>query len=335
MKTHLLFLIVALVVAGLSCSIPSRILPPEPEEGYPIITSQTVTPSGGSKYSAMLTISPSIISFDLLCFLHYYDQQEEAHSQLVYNRMQMEPSTTDVVVNFEFSLPLISDAPPRNTSLSCILSDRDTDEDLYIMETPFSIPEPAGQVTETHTETPVPILPSPATQTPTSGPVQVQLVNPGFEQGFIGWNEDPATFEYGGQSVEGTDANHSGQRSRKLFLRWGGSHILQRVVTNLITGSQITLTTWIMMPFPGDRDNKWFVLELWAGSSDGHQEILGAIDQINALPNWSQLSIGPITSDFPIAWLEVHARTTAGGGTYHDYDKPVWVDDFKLSVKSP
>jgi len=137
MKTRFFFPIVALFVASLSCNIPSRILPPEPREGDPIITSQTVTHSGGSNYSAALSISPSSITFNLYCSLLYYDQEGKAHTQPVFTRNRLQPSTTAVEVNFEFSLPLLGDVPPRNTSLECTLSDDDTGEDIYYMESPM------------------------------------------------------------------------------------------------------------------------------------------------------------------------------------------------------
>jgi hypothetical protein len=151
MKIRFLLPIVALIFASLSCNIP--FLSPEPEEGDPIITSQIVTPAGGGNYSAAITISPHIITVDLFCSASYYDQEEKGHSQLVYSRT-VEPSTTDVVVNFEFSLLLPGDALPHNTTLQCTLSDYDTERPIYEMITPFSIPVPAGQVTETPTETP-------------------------------------------------------------------------------------------------------------------------------------------------------------------------------------
>lgn len=330
MKTRFPLLpLFALVAAVLACDRPTI----GSGGDYPTIKALVVTPPplGRGDFTVTITLSPYKRDSYIRC--NAVDPSDE--SERVYESEIMKPSANEKIINFRF----LTWEPPGNHNLICFVVDSASDT-RDSETTPFTV---TGEVTATPTltatptETLIPTPPPAATQTPTATAVQLQpqLVNPGFEQGFTGWSEDPAVFQYGGQSVEGTDAAHSGQRSRKLFLRWGGSHILQRINVNLGVGSQITLTAWVKMPSPGDRDNKWFVLELWAGSADGHQEVLAGVSQMNALPNWSQLSLGPITTDFPITWLEIHARTNAGGGTYQDYDKPVWVDDFELSVQAP
>ena len=160
------------------------------------------------------------------------------------------------------------------------------------------------------------------------------IVNPGFEEGFVGWSEDPAQFEYGGQSVEDSTEVHRGQQSRKLFLRRGGSHIIQNISlpTPLPTGIRITLRAWVKMPHAGSQSNKWFTLELVTISADGRKKSK-AIDQFDALPDWSQLSVGPLATGFPVTRLEIHAMTSKGDGSYRGFDQPVWVDDFELDIQ--
>ena len=160
------------------------------------------------------------------------------------------------------------------------------------------------------------------------------IVNPGFEEGFVGWSEDQAQLEHGGQSVEDSTETHRGQQSRKLFLRWGGSKIIQGISlpTPLPTGIRITLRAWVKMPHAGSQSNKWFTLELVTISADGRKESK-AIDQSDALPDWSQLSVGPLVTGFPVTRLEIHAMTSKGNGSYRGFDQPVWVDDFELDIQ--
>ncbi|MEW5859994.1 MAG: hypothetical protein AB1861_21840 [Cyanobacteriota bacterium] len=190
-------------------------------------------------------------------------------------------------------------------------------------------------LSSTATHTPVATSTATPTLAPTLTPrTLAALVNPGFESGFVGWSEDPATFQYGGESVAESGEAYSGQQSRKLFLRWGGSHIIQRIETDLPAGSHISLSAWVKMPSPGEQSNKWFTLELVAGGADGGSQSL-FVDQMTALPDWSQLTVGPLTTNSQVVWVEVHAYTTKGDGSYQDFDKPVWVDDFQLSVQLP
>jgi hypothetical protein len=158
------------------------------------------------------------------------------------------------------------------------------------------------------------------------------IVNPGFEDGFTGWAEDPAQFQFGGESKEETVEVHSGHRSRKLFLRYGGSHILQTIPVQLPAGTGIILKAWVKMPHPGDQSNKWFTMELDAIGADGQKDSAVSCQQTMALPTWTRLSVGPLVTSFPVAQLDIHAKTTNGNGSYQDYDRPVWVDDFELYI---
>jgi hypothetical protein len=158
------------------------------------------------------------------------------------------------------------------------------------------------------------------------------VVNPGFEDGFTGWAEDPAQFQYGSESKEETVEVHSGHRSRKLFLRHGGSHILQTIPVQLPANTGMILRAWVKMPYPGDQSNKWFTMELVAIGAEGHRDFAVACQQTEALPTWTQLSVGPLVTSFPVTQLDIHAKTTNGNGSYQGYDRPVWVDDFELDI---
>ena len=52
----------------------------------------------------------------------------------------------------------------------------------------------------------------------------------------------------------------------------------------------------------------------------------------SALPDWTNLSVNISNPDFPITWIEIHAMTNQGVGTHRGFDKPVYVDDFSLSI---
>jgi len=166
-----------------------------------------------------------------------------------------------------------------------------------------------------------------------TGPSGGLIVNPGFEEGFIGWREDPPQFQYDSQSEEDSTEVHSGQRSRKLFLCWGGSHIIQNInlSTPLPIDTQITLRAWVKMPYPGSQDNKWFSLELVTVGTDGQKDSR-PVDQYSVLPVWSQLSTGPLVAKFPVTQLGIHAMTSKGNGSHKGLDRPVWVDDFELDI---
>ena len=173
------------------------------------------------------------------------------------------------------------------------------------------------------------------TLAPTTPPPPV-IQNPGFENGpafFDSWTELPATFQYGGQSVDEATIRHSGGHSRKLFLRYGGSYIIQRIPVDppLPLNSQLTLSVFVLMPFPGDKTNKDFSLELVIGYGTA-QTKNSRIDVYDAMPNWTQLSVTIVNATFPITWVELHAMTNNGNGLYHGFDKPAYVDDFALSV---
>jgi len=176
------------------------------------------------------------------------------------------------------------------------------------------------------------------TSTPSSlstvAPSTGLIVNPGFEEDFIGWREDPDQFQYGSQSIEDTTEVHGGQRSRKLFLCWGGSHIIQDIslATPLPAKTEVTLKAWVKMPHPGSQSNKWFTLELAAVSVDGRGDSK-SVDQYSVLPDWSQLSVGPLVTKFPVMRLEIHAMTSKGDGSHKSHDRPVWVDDFELDIR--
>jgi hypothetical protein len=162
------------------------------------------------------------------------------------------------------------------------------------------------------------------------------IVNPGFEQAanfFDPWSELPSAFQYGGQSVNEATLSHSGSHSRKLFLRYGGSYILQRMPADpaLPLNSQLTLSVFVKMPYAGARTNKCFSLELVIGGDAGQQKS-ARLDNYNALPSWTSLSVDITNPDFPITWIEIHAMTNKGDGSDRASDKPVYVDDFLLSV---
>ena len=173
------------------------------------------------------------------------------------------------------------------------------------------------------------------TLAPTTPPLPV-IQNPGFENGpafFDAWTELPATFQYGGQSIDESTISHSGKHSRKMFLRYGGSYIIQRIPVDppLPLNSRLTLSVFVMMPFPGDKTNKDFSLEMVIGNGTA-QTKNSRIDVYDAMPNWTQLSVTIVNATFPITWVELHAMTNNGNGLYHGFDKPAYVDDFALNV---
>jgi hypothetical protein len=56
------------------------------------------------------------------------------------------------------------------------------------------------------------------------------------------------------------------------------------------------------------------------------------IDVYNAMPSRTSLSVDLVNAAFPVTWIEIHAMTNQGDGTYHGFDKPAYVDDFSLKV---
>jgi hypothetical protein len=159
------------------------------------------------------------------------------------------------------------------------------------------------------------------------------IMNPGFEDGFNGWTELPAALTYGGQSVDEDVVSRTGSHSRKLFLRYGGSYIFQRIPldTSLPPNSQITLAAWVKMPYAGTKANKCFTLELVIGN-DNNQQKSAFRDQFDVLPNWTEITVTIANFDFPATWIEIRAMTNKGDGIYHNSDQPVYVDDFGLLV---
>ena len=162
------------------------------------------------------------------------------------------------------------------------------------------------------------------------------LKNPGFEEGFNSWSELPDALQYGGQSVDEDVVAHTGEHSRKLFLRYGGSYIIQRVAVDppLPVNTHIVLSTFVNMPSAGSKSNKCFTLEMIIGSSDNQQEAV-SYDYYEATSGWQQDFVLTNNLDFPVTWIEIHAMTNKGDGLYKDFDKPVYVDDFTLEVTPP
>ena len=168
------------------------------------------------------------------------------------------------------------------------------------------------------------------------------LQNPGFEQGFDHWSELPAAVTYGGASVDENVVSHSGTHSRKLFLRYGGSYIIQRIPENPIlmldpevpVNSSFTLYVSIKMPYAGTSSNKVFTLELVVGDGNGHT-VSAKIDQTAAIPDWGEVYVTLTNPDWPVNWIEVHAMTNKGDGIYKNFDRCVYLDDFKLEIHTP
>ena len=163
------------------------------------------------------------------------------------------------------------------------------------------------------------------------------LKNPGFEEGFNSWSELPDALQYGGQSVDEDVVAHTGEHSRKLFLRYGGSYIIQRVSVDpvLPVGSSVSLNLWYKMPYAGGPTNKCFNLQWVVGNDSGGQETETSADTCAPSPNWTQFGMINANTDIPISWIEVHALTNKGDGNYKNFDKPVYVDDFTLKVLHP
>jgi nucleoside phosphorylase len=166
-----------------------------------------------------------------------------------------------------------------------------------------------------------------------------QIVNPGFEDGFGGWEEDSSVInseQAASRSVDDTTAAHSGTHSRKLFLREGGSYIKQivKLKNPLSAHCQIRLGVYVRMPFRGGSANKWFTLMLitYGGSSD--QVDYAQTEQFDTSVEWTKVTAQTEQLNYPIHKLEIHAFTTKGGGAHKGFDKPVWVDDFNLEYRS-
>ncbi len=166
-----------------------------------------------------------------------------------------------------------------------------------------------------------------------------QIVNPGFKDGFVGWEEDSSVInseQEASRSVDDPTEAHSGTHSRKLFLREGGSYIKQivKLKNPLPTQCQIRLGVYVKMPFRGDPANKWFTLILitYGGSSD--QLEYWSKEQRDTLVEWTEVTIQTEQLDYPIHKLEIRVFTTKGDGVHKGFDKSVWVDDFTIEYRS-
>ena len=162
------------------------------------------------------------------------------------------------------------------------------------------------------------------------------LKNPGFEDGFNFWSELPGALQYGGQSVDEDVVAYTGGHSRKLFLRYGGSYIIQRMPLDppLPVDSLLTLSVSVRMPYGGTPSNKIFQLELVAGDA-GSRQMKTTAEFPGPYPDWTPLMITLTITDFPASWVEVHAMTNHGDGLYKNFDRPVYVDDFTLVIDLP
>jgi nucleoside phosphorylase len=167
-----------------------------------------------------------------------------------------------------------------------------------------------------------------------------QIANPGFEDGFLGWEEDSSVIDSAqaaSMSIDASDEAHSGVHSRKLFLREGGSYIRQVVQLRnpLAAHCQIRLGAYVRMPFSGDPANKWFTLMLITRGEDSDQLEYAHVEQFDPLVEWTEVATHTRRLDYPIHKLEIHAFTTKGGGAHKGFDKPVWVDDFTIEYRNP
>jgi hypothetical protein len=167
-----------------------------------------------------------------------------------------------------------------------------------------------------------------------------QIVNPGFEDGFLGWEEDSSIIDgeqADSKSMDDSTEAHTGSHSRKLFLRWGGSYIKQTIkLTNPLPAQcQIRLGVHAKMPFCGSSANKWFTLMLVAQGGGRDQVDYAQAKPPGALVEWTRVTALTEQLDYPIHKLEIHALTTKGGGAHKGFDKPVWVDDFTIEYRSP
>ena len=164
-----------------------------------------------------------------------------------------------------------------------------------------------------------------ASATATVDPV---IVNPGFEAGVDPWQ----MYDDGGQgnAVLDTTVSHTGSASGKLYLRWYGGTIEQYIACSLQAERELVLTWWMKMPEAGSESNKWFGALLVARASDG-TVALAQFERFDPILEWTQQTLR-VTPSFPVVQVRVYTTTGAGGGGYDGWDKPVWVDDFALTV---
>ena len=166
-----------------------------------------------------------------------------------------------------------------------------------------------------------------------------QIVNPGFEDGFRGWEEDPSVINSehaASQSRDDPTEANSGSHSRKLFLREGGSYIKQTIelTSPLPVGCQIKLSAHIKMPFRGSLTNKTLSLLIVAHGGRPGQEDPFSVELEGVFEQWEKFSFQTKELDYPVHKLEIHAFTTRGNGLYKGFEKPVWVDDFTLEYRN-
>jgi nucleoside phosphorylase len=167
-----------------------------------------------------------------------------------------------------------------------------------------------------------------------------QIVNPGFEDGFLGWEEDSSVInseQVASRSVDDSIEAHSGTHSRKLFLREGGSYIKQivKLKNPLSAQCQVRLGVYVKMPFRGDAANKWFTLMLITHGGSSSQIDYWQKEQRDTLVEWTKVTTQTERLNYPIHKLEIHAFTTKGSGVHKGFDKLVWVDDFTIEHRSP
>lgn len=165
-------------------------------------------------------------------------------------------------------------------------------------------------------------------------PYKLNMTNPGYEADFNSWNREPNQFRYGSAAKIDNNESHSGAKSAKLYLRWGGSEVDRDIDVNIPAGASASLSFWMKMPFAGSRGNKWFVGQINAYAVDGHLISTSWIDQFDPLPAWTQKQVN-FKPDEDVARLNIKVHTQNGNGAYLGFDRLVWVDDFEVSVQCP
>ena len=161
-----------------------------------------------------------------------------------------------------------------------------------------------------------------------------RLINPGFDEGDIGWVEHEESFKHQNKSEDDVTYRHSGDYSRKLFLRVGGTKIFQKVNAKLPIGTSISASVWAYMPEAGSDSTKYFTLILKTIDIEGN-EIEVPVHEYGPLEEWKKIETELVITESRIVELEIQAMTTWGGGDYKKRDKAVWVDDFDLVITYP
>jgi len=334
----LLWCLVLLVCVSLSCNLPGQQL----EEVQQINVLTVNPPSGTGAFSAEVLGNALNGSHTLNCYVSPDSGHLLYSSGVSGDTSNLGYKTFGFNRSFAFTYTV-----PGTHALVCLLDQHG----LTGWSAEFTVTAPATQPASASavplaSQVPAASAVPAASQVPEASQVPAapltgqsslpSIANPGFEQAanfFDPWSELPAALQYGGQSVDETDLSHSGSHSRKLFLRYGGSYILQRIPVDppLPLNSQLTLSVFVMMPYPGAKTNKCFSLELVVGDATGAQKA-ARLDNYDALPDWTNLSVDLTNTGFPISSIEVHAMSNKGDGSDRGFDKPVYVDDFSLSV---